>query len=274
MRHARDEADSPGMTWDCPRLARIVLCTLQSRDIRVLCPYDIQHLSVRQHLVLTPLVPAERHVLDETDFDILIARQVHKRQDLVVIQAAHDNAVDLQLDACADLVQFLHTVDALHDGIEALAAGEKLELEGIERVEADVDAGETRFHHGIELAPQADAVGGESQLFQPGAPQATDPLHEREDVLADCGLATRQADLAHTLMHKELAEVEDLGGRELRLGRREVDALLRHAVQTSQVAALGDGDAQVVVLAGKGIREEVGEGRGGADGISAETPRR
>lgn len=43
-------------------------------------------------------------------------------------------------------------------------------------------------------------------------------------------------------------------------GRRERDAERGHAISAAEVAAFGDGDAEVVMLAAEGVGEEVGKG--------------
>lgn len=47
------------------------------------------------------------------------------------------------------------------------------------------------------------------------------------------------------------------------------DALFGHTVKATEVAFFGNGDAEIVVLAGEGIGEEGGEGSGVLDALEA-----
>ena len=91
-------------------------------------------------------------------------------------------------------------------------------------------------------------------------------MHERDNVFAYGGLAAREPDLGHALGDEEGGEVGDFGGGEEVGGGREGHAVGRHTIGAAKVAALGDGDAEVVVLAGEGVREEGGEGFGVFEG--------
>ena len=92
--------------------------------------------------------------------------------------------------------------------------------------------------------------------------QAPNVLHQRHDVLPDGRFAARQPDLADALADEQFAQVDDFRGGEEIGGGGERDAGFGHAVGAAEVAAFGDGDAEVVVLAVEGVGEEGGEGFG------------
>ena len=102
---------------------------------------DVEHLVIRQHLLLAPFVTIERHVLNESNLDILIASLLDKWQDHVIVQTAHYNRIDLKLHACAKLVHLMYAIDAFHDRIKALPACKELKFEWIKGIQADIDAG-------------------------------------------------------------------------------------------------------------------------------------
>ncbi|KAJ8609426.1 hypothetical protein MRB53_039097 [Persea americana] len=191
---------------------------------------ELQHLGVGEHLVPRPLVPAKGHVLDEAHLQVLLAGGVDEAQDLLVVDAAHGDAVDLQPHAGAPGVHLLDARDALHDGVEAIAARQQRELQGIQRVEADVDA---------RSGPAATRSSSWRCSVMPlVTPQAA---HQRDQVLVDGRFAARQPDLGHALLHEQLAQIEDLrAGQHLPVWE-QVDALGGHAVFAAQVAPLREG---------------------------------
>ena len=77
----------------------------------------------------------ERHELDEADADATGTPVRREVDDLVVVHAAHDDAVDL--DRVEPGVE--RRVDPGEHALELVAAGERAERVGAERVERDVD---------------------------------------------------------------------------------------------------------------------------------------
>lgn len=81
-------------------------------------------------------------------------------------------------------------------------------------------------------------------------------MHKWQYVPPDCRLATRKPDLGDALGDEKGREVCDFrGGKEV-IGRREWDSLFGHAVETSEVAAFRETDAEVVMFAVVGIRQK------------------
>jgi hypothetical protein len=84
------------------------------------------------------------------------------------------------------------------------------------------------------------------------------------DVLSDRRLSARKPDLRDAALDEERSEPDNfIVGQYMRLGR-ETDALLGHAVEATEIAALRERDSQVVVSPCKGVDES---GREGAHGI-------
>ena len=88
-------------------------------------------------------------------------------------------------------------------------------------------------------------------------------MHQAHDVLANSGLAAREADFGHALRNEEAGEADYFGGREEISGGGEGDTGGWHAVGAAEIAALGDGDTEVSVLTVVGVRQKGGEGSGG-----------
>ena len=103
----------------------------------------------------------ERHELDEADDDVFVARELGEGFDLVVVEAAQQDAVDL--DGAEAGV--LGGADAVEDALEAAGnAGDAGEGFGVDRVHADGDAGEAGvFERRGEVCEQM-AVGGEGDV--------------------------------------------------------------------------------------------------------------
>jgi hypothetical protein len=197
--HARDEADLAHETGNLIRLARVILVTGQSRQTWVFHSDNVEHLLEADHLALAPLVPAKGHVLNEAHLNVLFAAELDKGNHLALVQAAHDDAVDLELEVGTESVHVENALNGLHDGVEALAPRHDLELEGIQRVQAEVDAREPGLDHGVQFAVQRYAVGSEGELAEAVGAEGADLLHQGDDVAAHRGLAAREADLGDAL---------------------------------------------------------------------------
>ena len=262
VRHAGDEADAAGVARHAPGLAGVVAVVSHLLQARVLLADEVEHLRVAVHFPAAPLVAVKGHVLDEADLNVLVAGHFDEWHNLAVVDATHDDAVDFEPDAGAETVELEDPVYAPLHGVEAFPAGHNLELKGVEGVEAEVDAGEPGLDHGVELAVEGDAVGGEADLLEAVGAEGAELLHQGEYVPAHGGLAAGESDLGDALGDEDGGEHDNLrGGEELVVGG-ERHALLGHAVDAAEVAPLRDRDAQVVMLAVEGVCEEVGEGFG------------
>src|SRR5262249_58232012 len=103
----------------------------------------------------------ERHPLDEARGHGAVPSPLAQVGDLVVVDAAQHDRVDL------DGHERAGGVDPGHDARDVAADGEAAEAVGVERVEADVDLGQARVGEagggggeGVTLAGQDDVGGG------------------------------------------------------------------------------------------------------------------
>lgn len=81
-------------------------------------------------------------------------------------------------------------------------------------------------------------------------------MHKWQYIPPHSRFATRQSNLGYTLGNEERGKVDYFGSGKKMGGRRERYAFLGHAIQTSQVATLGDTDTQIVMLAVIGVGQE------------------
>src|SRR6478752_3202704 len=90
--------------------------------------------------------------------------------------------------------------------------------------------------------------------------QLSNLVHQREDISPHSRFSSRQSDLSHTLRDKYGRQEDNLWCRQELSVWRQWHAFFRHAVDTSQIAALRDRYAKVIMLSVESICEEVGEG--------------
>lgn len=90
-------------------------------------------------------------------------------------------------------------------------------------------------------------------------------MHQWQDVSADGGLAPGQSNLGDTLGDEEGGEIGDLGSGEKMRCWGQGHAFLWHAVCTAKIAAFGNANAEVVMLAGEVICQEGGKRLGSFD---------
>ena len=87
-------------------------------------------------LVATPLpLCVERHELDESNADALVATETREVDDLVVVDPTHDD--DVHLDRRKSREE--RRVDTGQHPFELVALGEREETFALQRVEGDVD---------------------------------------------------------------------------------------------------------------------------------------
>ena len=128
---------------------------------------------------------------------------------------------------------------------EPVAAGDRGEPVGPQRVHRDVEPVDARRGQPLGAAGEADAVGGERDVRT--RPQGR---RRRDDVLqaaAQQRLAAGEAQLLHAeVVHRDRHEPDELVVGELLVARHPVEAFGGHAVGAAQVAAVGQGDARSV----------------------------
>ena len=102
----------------------------------------------------------EWHELDEADADPAVAAVCREVDDLVVVHAADDDAVDLhRVEAGVE-----RGVDTREDPLEVVAARERLERGAVEGIERDVHAAQAGRGEVVGELGEADAVRRHRQV--------------------------------------------------------------------------------------------------------------
>ena len=140
-----------------------------------------------------------------------LAGELGQRLDFVVVDAADDDRVDL------DRVQakFLRQADAGQDLVQAVAAGDLLEIVAVERIQAEADAAQAGLAQRRRLLREEEAVGGHRQVGDAGNPG--DARDQFLDVVAQQRFAAGEPDFldaqadgeAHDAL--DFLEGEDVG---------------------------------------------------------------
>ena len=128
----------------------------------------------------------ERHELDEPHLDVALAAERREVDDLVVVDAALDDGVDLHRVEPG----LLGGLDAVEHVGELVTPGHLLELRPVERVEADVDPPRPAVRRCFRHAAQRRPVGGHRHIDPEGG-QLGD---EHRQVGPDRRLAAGEAD--------------------------------------------------------------------------------
>ncbi len=128
------------------------------------------------------------------------------------------------------------------------AACHVLEHHIVEAVEADRDSTQTCPGQCFNLPWQQHGVGRHRQVFDTG--NGCQARHQGGQPGAQQGLATRQAHLVHAEVHERSNQGLDLVVAQ-QPGSRQKDTLpvqgfLRHAVGAAKIAAVQDGQAQIL----------------------------
>ncbi len=202
----------------------------------------------------------EGHELDEAEDDSFVAGEVGEGFDLRIVEAAEKDAVDL--DGAESGV--LGGVDAVEDALEAVGdAGYSVKGFGVDGVHADGDAGEAGVFEGLREAGEVEAVGGEGDvewIGGEGRMEFRGGTDEVEEAIAEERLAAGEANFLDAERDEEAKDagvvVEgELGG----LGSAGPGA----AVDAAEVAAAGDGEAEVGEGAAVAVDQARFRGNGG-----------
>jgi hypothetical protein len=193
-------------------------------------------------------VRVQRHELNKAHDDAGVAGEPGKGLDFVIIEAADEHSVDLG----GRKGRFLGDINAVHDRGEGLGARDAFELDGVEGVEADVDALQACGDEPIATFRKELAVGGHREVLNAEVAEAG---KETFDTVADKGFAAGDADFANAEADKNLCEPIKLRPGENLVVIAIVLRVGRTAVNASEIAAVRDGDAQVCDLAAEFVVE-------------------
>lgn len=213
-----------------------------------------QDVARRHHAVALPAVlGVQGHLLDETQLVVVLDGPGEEVRGLVVVQAGHQDRVDL--DRCQARVT--GGLQTLQDVLVTVAAGEGLEDVGAQGVQGDVHPVQARRLQGRRRALEADAVGGQGHLRAGG--ESSHPLHDADQAGAQQRLTAGEADLRDAQgAHGYVDQADDLVvAEQVGLGQ-PLQTLLGHAVRAAQIAPVGQRDPQVGGHSAVGVDEHVG----------------
>ena len=190
----------------------------------------------------------EGHVLDEPNGPAALPGEGGEVHDLVVVDAPHEDDVDLDRRQTGGL----GGVHAREDGVESIATGDRREAPAVEGVTAHVHAAKTAVDEGAGQMGEADAVGRQGHVLEP---QRRQLAHQDGEVGAHQRLAASEADGSDAEAVEYPSHALDLLVGEDALSRQPLHVLHRHAVRAPEVAAVGHRDAQIRVHAAEGVHQ-------------------
>ncbi len=208
---------------------------------------DLIHPDERAGGIGQVIAPAalvlQRHQLDEAHVPWMAQRQRGHVLQLIVVQPAGGDHVDL--DRLQPAV--LGCLNALPDPLDRPAAGDSRVALRPQRVQADVDPPQTGGSQPGRLTGEQRAVGGQGDVLNPR--DGGQHLHQALQALSDERLASGQPHLADSMRgsrphHRGNFLIGQDGGMRL-----PCDAFRRHTVHAAQIAAVSDGYAQILDLA-------------------------
>src|SRR5581483_2248482 len=248
-------AERLGHRSDHADLATAVAMTPALRDLAGVVRLDRfeRHLGVdRAHdlgggddFVHAPAIGGTHvHVFDEAHHVACALEVTRHRHDAGHVVAALDHHVDLDRRkprGRGSIDAFEHPADRKVDVVH------RPEDAVVERIEAHGDPVEPGVAQTPGLACEQRASGGEGEI---DVAQLGEHLDQALHVLAQQRLAPGQPNLAHALVDEDAGKPRDLLEREQgRLRQERIVApehVLRHAVHAAEIAAVRDGDPQVV----------------------------
>ena len=203
-------------------------------------------LARRHDAIATPVIAvADVHVLDEAHDDAGAAEVLDQVEHGVIVQAALDDAVDLDRRQ----PRVLRGANALEHAVAlGEAAAHLLEDLRIERVETDGDAMQAVRLQLRRMLREQHAVGRQRDVLH--AFERGELADQLGDIRAQQRLAAGEPHLLHAELHEQARQPRDLFERQA-LGRLQeaivlVKRLPRHAVRAAEVAAIHHRNAQVV----------------------------
>ena len=255
-----------------PPLGRVVGSIPDPFQGRTLEEHLVQHVLVAHESRRVPPVVVERHPLDEAYVHVAAESLIGHSNEVgqfVVVYPSHDHAIDLDPRTAGSVrsdprmsVPPTEGGGAISDGahhlVQPVPARYFHESIGAQRIETDVHARQSGIDQVVDLTGEGYAVGGHPDqpplvdvrivILVECPERVGDGSYERGKVRTQQRLPPRQSDLVHSVLHEYPHEAHDLlVGEKLRRWT-ERHALGGHAVLTSQVAPLGEGDSEVIVM--------------------------
>ena len=265
LRDARNHADFATAVAVTPARSGFAGQVCADRVERELGVDARDDLARRQHFIHPPAVGrADVHVLDEAQHHRRAFEVACHGDDLRIVRAALDDHVDFDRPQA----NTQRGVDAgEHVGDRKVGVVHAPKNRVVECVEADGDALQAGILQGLGLARQHRAVGRQGQVEHVAIRGAQRRQHRDQhfEVFAQQGLAASQANLAHTVGHKQPRAAQDFFKTQQRRVRQKfvvlVEDLARHAVAAPKIAAIGHGNSQVAQRSAERVGQQAGDRR-------------
>ena len=183
---------------------------------------------------------AHGHQLDEPHLPGVLPGQIQKISDLVIVDAAHQYCVQLQMPEPG----VLRRPDAGEDLFQGPPAGDLPEPLRLQGVQTDVQPVHPGVPQGLCQLRQQATVGGETQFLQfrdgPQGPADVQnpPAHQ--------WLAAGDTDLPHATAYRRPGDLPALLHREDGPVRSFFHALLRHTIPAAVVAEVRNAEPQII----------------------------
>ncbi len=203
-----------------------------------------------QHLAGVPAaVGIQGHELDEAERQVVLSSELAQRQNVFFVDAVDRQRVEPDfVEAC-----LAGGRNPRQHAIQSGAAGDLLEGDFVQRVEADVDPPQAGSSQRLSLVGQQHPVGRQRQVVQLG--KLAEHFHQPWQIVPHQRLAAGQAQLVDPQANGHGHKPSNLFERQ-QLGPRHVRCLLgRHAIHTPDVTAIRDADPQAAVPAAKTIEQ-------------------
>ncbi len=226
-----------------------------------------QQLGRGQDLIHAPAVGvAHVHEFDEAQHDAAAAEMLDHGQNLVVVHTALHHHVHLHRMQSGGLRRGDAFQHGLHRKVHIVHAAEDGVVNG---VQAHGHAVQTGPRQCFGLAREDGGVGGHGQFHRLAVRRADGGEHGHQvlHALAQQRLTAGDAQLAHAQADEHARQALDfLEAQQIGVAQEfvmRVEHLFGHAIGAAEIAAIGDGDAQIV----QRPAQLVGQQRTGREGV-------
>src|SRR5437016_6578914 len=139
------------------------------------------------------------------------------------------------------------------DLVQIIAPDHRGKFHRVERIEADIDTIQTGLHECNGLFGEEKTVRRQGDIMD--ARDAPDFFDKNGKLLPHQGLAAGEADFGYTELGEEMGKTRNLlEGEELMLIEPD-HSLFRHTIPASEIAPVGNGNAEVINLAAELIAQ-------------------
>src|SRR5260221_6215565 len=213
---------------------------LHQLPLRVNAPVDF--LGGDHQFARPVAVGVERHEFDEAHDYTAVAGEGGEGFHFVFVEAADEDGVDF----CGAERRILGGVDSAHHGVIGAGTGDFFKLDGIERIEADVDAVQAGGDQGRNALGQEVTVGGHGNVRDT---QFIQFVQEGFRTRANQRFAAGDAHFLDAKTHKDARQAFELWPGQNLIVLAVIFGVGGAAIDAAEVAAVGDRDAEVGDLA-------------------------